>query len=87
MVEAMREQMSWEKLEPLYIKLYQDTFSQKELEGLLAFYKTDAGKAMLAKLPTLTQNLMKHMMEQMQVVMPRVREIANEYVEKVKAAK
>ena len=87
MIDTMRELMSWEKLEPQYIKLYKDTFSQKELDGLLAFYKTDAGKAMLAKLPTLTQNLMKYMMEQMQVMMPRVREIANEYAEKVKAAK
>jgi len=87
LIAAMQDQMSWEKLEPLYIKLYKDTFSQKELEGVLAFYKTEAGKALLAKLPTLTQNLMKYMMGQMQEIMPRVRDIANEYAEKIKAAK
>jgi len=40
-----------EKLAPLYA----DIFTEEELAGILAFYKSDAGKAMLAKQDVLMQ--------------------------------
>jgi len=47
-IEVIRREMSWEKLEPVYIKLYRETCTQGELDGMLAFYKSDAGKAVVA---------------------------------------
>ena len=30
-------------MEPEYVRLYQDTFNQTEIDGMLAFYRSEAG--------------------------------------------
>lgn len=86
LIQVMREELNWEKLEPTYIELYSKTFSQAEIDGMTSFYKSDAGKAVLAKLPLLMQNLMQHMMTVMQDVMPRLRTLVDEFVPRLKKA-
>jgi uncharacterized protein len=85
-VELARAEMGWDKLEPTYVDLYAKTFSQAEIDGMLAFYKSDAGKAVLAKLPLMMQNLMQMMMERMKGFMPRLQQLQEEYIPKIKAA-
>src|SRR5437660_334864 len=47
------EKTSWERMKPVYVKAYSDTFSESEIDGIVAFYKSPAGKAMVAKQPSL----------------------------------
>jgi len=86
-MKLIREEMSWEKLEPVYIKLYKDTFSQSDIEGMLAFYKTGPGQAVLKKMPLLTQNLMQMLVSQMRALTPKLHVLSEQYVSKLKAAK
>lgn len=86
-VELMRKEMSWEKLEPAYIDLYARTFSQTEIDGMLAFYKSESGRAVLAKMPQLIANTLQMTTSQMQSFMPGLQKLAAEYVEKVRAAR
>ena len=86
MVDLMRDEMGWEKLEPIYIDLYSRTFSQSEIDGMLVFYRSESGKAVLAKLPLLVQNLMQFTVERTKSLMPRLRVLVDEYVPKVKKA-
>jgi len=72
-VAAMREEMSWDKLEPGYTKIYVETFSEEELQGLLDFYRSPLGQTYIQKMPvvmqksmTMTQSLMKSMVPRMQ---------------------
>src|ERR1700693_6360451 len=37
MVEMFKKEMSWENLEPTFKKIYSDTFTQKEVDDMLAF--------------------------------------------------
>lgn len=85
-VDVMREEMAWTDLEPIYIDLYSKSFSQSEIDGMLKFYKSEAGKAVIAKLPLLTNNLMQTMMGRMQTIMPRIGKLAEEYVPKIRDA-
>jgi hypothetical protein len=85
-VDVMREEMAWTDLEPIYIDLYSKSFSQAEIDGMLKFYKSEAGKAVIAKLPLLTNNLMQTMMGRMQTIMPRIGKLAEEYVPKIRDA-
>src|SRR5438105_3243186 len=48
---ALKEQFTWEKLLPMYVRIYQKSLTQKEVDGIVAFYKTPAGQALLNKLP------------------------------------
>ena len=85
-VDLIQDEMGWEKLEPMYVDLYAKTFTQPEIDGILAFYKTDSGKALIARMPTLMNNLMQMMMSRMQAFMPRLQELQQEYAPKIKAA-
>ena len=44
-VALARQELNWEKLKPLYVQLYLDTFEQDEVDGLIAFYNSRAGQA------------------------------------------
>ena len=51
MMAAFDETMRWDKLEPIYMHAYRDSFTQSELDGIIRFYKTPSGQAMVSKLP------------------------------------
>lgn len=85
-VELIRSEMSWDKMEPMYIRQYSQTFSQAEIDGMLAFYKSDAGKAVTAKMPQLIQILMQDVMSLLQGTMPKLRAISDKYVAQLKDA-
>lgn len=86
LVALLREDMSWEKLEPVYLKVYCESLSQAEVDGINAFYKSEAGQAVIAKMPQLTQSLMQIVMEQMQAVTPKIQALEVEYKDKLSAA-
>ena len=71
-MEVMHQEMNWQKMEPLYLKLYQDTYTQEEIDGLNEFYSSPAGQAYLAKMPMLMQRTMQLMQTTMQSIMPRL---------------
>jgi hypothetical protein len=86
-VELMQKEMSWDKLEPAYLRLYSKTFSQSEIDGMLTFYKSEPGRAVLAKMPRLMTNMTEMMTGMMQQFMPGLQKLVAEYVQKVQAAK
>jgi len=87
MTAAMREELSWEKLEPLYIKIYQQSFTQEELDGILAFYKSPAGAALIKKMPVVMQNSMAAMQERMGPMMEKIQKAAVETAAEIDAKK
>jgi hypothetical protein len=86
MVELIRADMSWDELEPEYIKLYATTFSQAEIDGINAFYRSDTGKAVIGKMPQLMQSLMQMVMGKMQGLAPKIQALSEEYKKKLSDA-
>jgi hypothetical protein len=72
MMALIAERLSWEKAKPAYIKIYADTFTEGEIDGILAFYKSPAGQAMLDKMPQLMQKSMEVGQQLMGDVMPEI---------------
>jgi uncharacterized protein len=60
MAQVMREELSWNALRPGFVQIYRDTLTQEEVNGMLEFYKTPAGKAVIAKMPLIMQRSMQH---------------------------
>jgi|HubBroStandDraft_6_1064221.scaffolds.fasta_scaffold721889_2 hypothetical protein len=81
----MKEEVDWSVLEPMYIKLYEDSFSQAEVDGLVAFYKSPAGKAVVHKLPLVMQNLMVLLQQRMARMIPKIQQMAQETAAQIKA--
>ena len=61
----MQDEMSWAKMKPQYVRLYVETFDQDEVDGLLAFYATPAGQAMINKMPIVMPKMMGVMQDSM----------------------
>ncbi|WP_419805516.1 DUF2059 domain-containing protein [Terriglobus sp.] len=45
---------SWDTVHPKLVALYMQAFTEPELDGILAFYKTPPGQALIAKTPELS---------------------------------
>ena len=43
--DMVKELLSWDSMESLYLKVYEDTFTQEEIDGMIAFYSSLAGRA------------------------------------------
>jgi hypothetical protein len=54
---------------------------------MLSIYHTDAGKALIAKMPLAMQNSMQAMQGLMKSVAPQLQKIQRETIEKLKATK
>jgi uncharacterized protein len=87
MMAMMKDLLAWEKLEPLYVRVYQKTFTQQELDGMLAFYKTPVGAAMIAKMPAVMQNTMEEVQAMMGPVMEKMQRMQKDVVAQMKADK
>ncbi len=59
--EVVRQEFTWDKLRPVYINIYQESFTQEEIDGLIAFYRTPAGDALVKKMPLVMQKSMAAM--------------------------
>jgi hypothetical protein len=53
MFNLMADRMSWDKLKPKFIAIYDETFSKQELADIITFYKTPSGQSLLQKSPAL----------------------------------
>jgi uncharacterized protein len=84
-IQAIREEMAWDKMHPLYVQIYQETFTQEEIDGLIAFYKSPAGVAFVDKMPVVMQKSMSIMQSRMAPMMERMRAAARQAVDESKA--
>ena len=70
----MRDELSWERMKPLYVQVYSETFSQEEIDGLIRFYDSDVGRSYVSKLPVVMEKTMAISQQQMQPMMQRLQD-------------
>ena len=80
MVDLIQGALTWKKLEPRYMSLYRDTFSEEEVEGMLAFYRTPAGQAVINKMPVLAQKTVQETQKMISDMTPQLQQIMEQYV-------
>jgi uncharacterized protein len=61
MVAAYGDAFNAQAMQMVMIRVYQATYTQEEVDGLTAFYKTPAGQALINKAPLMMQNTMQEM--------------------------
>ena len=86
-VKAFTSDMNWETLEPDFIAIYRKSFTEEEVTGMLGFYQTPAGQAVIKKMPVVMQYSMEMMQNRMIAVMPKIQQIQKEAIEKLKATR
>lgn len=87
MTQIIKDDMSWAKMEPLVVDIYRRNFTEKELDDMLAFYKTDTGKSLLAKMPVVMQESMQISQVLMQQSVPKIQAKAQQLGEALAKAR
>ena len=85
MADVMAKGMTWSDLEPAMVKIYQDNFTQEDINGLIAFYKTPLGKTTIEKMPVVMQQSMTVGQDAMMKVMPELTEVMKGFVSELRA--
>jgi hypothetical protein len=70
--EFLAEHFSWTVLEPEFVQLYVEMFTEAELRELTAFYQTDLGQKMLLRMPEVMQRSMAITQHHLQEALPQL---------------
>ena len=77
-MDLVKARMSWDKMRPKYVKLYDETYSDEEVNGIFVFYQSAAGRAMLEKMPLIISKTMTLVQSEMGDIMPEIQRIVKE---------
>jgi hypothetical protein len=87
MFKISTEEASWGKTKPIFVKSYQENFSQEEVVAIIDFYRTPAGNALIDKQPVVQQEILKSLMPKMAATSEKVRAYMVDLGAKVNAAR
>ncbi|MFT4195370.1 DUF2059 domain-containing protein [Ottowia sp.] len=83
---VVREEMGWERMKPQMLAIYREVFTQEEVEGQIAFYRSPAGQAVIDKMPQVMQKTMAMSQQQARDLVPRLQAAMKEALAEAKAA-
>ena len=84
-IAVMREEMSLARMRPLYAEIYRDTFTQEEMDGLLAFYRSPIGAAFIEKMPVVLQKSQSVVQTRLGPLMEKMKSAMNQAMEEARA--
>jgi hypothetical protein len=84
---VMEQSLSWQNLKEDMISIYVNVFSEDELKGMLAFYKSPVGQSVIGKMPAAMQQSMLLMQKRMPKLEEQIKKVTEELVEEIKAEK
>lgn len=85
-MELVKQHLNWETLEPAVLAAYRDTFTQEEIDGMLKFYRSPSGQAVVAKMPQVMQRMMMQMQGQLQTLAPQLEGLRRQTEAQLQAA-
>ena len=81
------DMLNWDELLPIYLRTYRAAFTQDEIDGVIKFYKSPAGRAYVNKLPLVMQNLMGEMQGVIKTLQEKMMVIQKDTAQELKALK
>jgi hypothetical protein len=87
MKAIMHEEFNWQEMQPEFMQVYRQTLSQEEVDGMIAFYKTPTGQAVIKKMPLIMQASMGMVQKKFPVLMQKIQQAAKESFKEQKSSK
>jgi uncharacterized protein len=85
-VRMVSDEMNWAALEPQMLGVYRSTFTQSEVDGMLRFYRSPTGQAVVDKLPATMQQMTQLAQQRFQALLPRIKQVQSDTLAQVRAA-
>lgn len=83
---VVQQTIGWKVIEPDFIKLYTDAYTEPEIDSILAFYRSPAGQAMLTKSPELSSKSLAITQQRMTPVEPQLRQMVADFIKQTTPA-
>jgi hypothetical protein len=83
---TMRNELAFDKVKDIYVKVYRETFTQEEVDGLIAFYKSPAGKAYVEKVPSAMQRAGAEMQSRIGPIVQKMDTMQQEFLRDLEKA-
>jgi hypothetical protein len=87
MRSVWKEVLDWSKIEPMYVRVYQKSLTQQEVNDLIAMYQTPGARVLTDKGSILMQNSMTEMQQLIQPLMARIQSKSQEIAAEIKSKK
>jgi uncharacterized protein len=84
LLNIIEETLDWHTLKDDIINIYSKTFTEVELKGMLAFYKSPVGQSVISKMPVVLQQSMLTMQKRMPMVQQKVMKLVEQLAEEIK---
>lgn len=68
----IKDELSWNKMLPSYIQIYRETFTDQELNELIAFYESPTGQMFVKKTPVILDKTSRIMQRKMVSILTRM---------------
>ena len=85
-VSIANSRLAWETLEPIYLRIYAESFTEDEVSGMISFYRTPIGQAAIHKMPLLVQKSMIEVQKSMAETAPQIQKAQEEFLAEINAA-
>jgi hypothetical protein len=77
--QTIDAQVGWKSLKDGFADVYTKNFTEEQLDAIIAFYKTPAGAALLANMPTVNEEVSKLGNARMTALQPQLKEMYETY--------
>jgi hypothetical protein len=84
---TMKEDLSYPKVKEIYLQVYRETLTQEEVNSILAFYGSPAGKAMIEKMPIAMQKASTMMQARIGPMTQKLQSMQEEFVKQLATTK
>jgi hypothetical protein len=86
LVALLKNVVNWESMQPMMTEVYRNTFSQREVDDMLKFYRSPTGQAVVSKLPAAVQQAMQTMQQRVNTLTPKIMELQRDTMAALKRA-
>ncbi len=83
LVNVMEETLNWKSMKKDMIDIYMRVYTEDEVKGMLAFYKSPIGQSVLDKMPQAVQLSMAAMQKRMPELQEKVKHISEQLKEEI----
>jgi hypothetical protein len=80
MSAIIREDLSFAKVQDVYVQSLRESFTQDEVNSINAFYSSPAGKAMMEKLPVATRKAQNLLQVRMGPIMQKIKTMQMDFM-------
>lgn len=80
-----QKQINWAQVEPQLIEAYRNTFTQREIDGMLDYYRSAAGQAELTKQPRVQQQGLQFMQQRLIALSPQITQLEKEAIAQLRS--